>query len=292
MTATTGFEILPAIDLRGGRVVRLQQGDFARETRSRRDPSAVAQRFADAGRRLAPCRRPRRRARRSAGPCGAVIRAIVEAVGTESRVEVAGGLRTRQSSPPRSRPERRGSSSARRRSRTIGSPPGSSPHTARTGSSSRIDVRRRSRRSVTDGRPERRGVDPADAIGRLADVGITTFEVTAIERDGLLIGPDLALYERMVAIGRGSIIASAGISTLDRSSRGPRDRLHGRDRRQSAVRGPIGPRPCHRNGPGPGTARCHRTWRRRLTRAIAELAADRRTHRAVTKDPLAAASVT
>ena len=40
--------------------------------------------------------------------------------------------------------------------------------------------------------PGRRGVDAAEAIERLADVGITTFEVTAIERDGLLEGPDLA----------------------------------------------------------------------------------------------------
>ena len=59
------------------------------------------------------------------------------------------------------------------------------------------------------------GVDASGAIDRLADVGVATFEVTAIERDGLLVGPDLELYERMVAIGRGAIIASAGISTLD-----------------------------------------------------------------------------
>ena len=42
MTAATTFEILPAIDLRGGRVVRLRQGDFARETVYSDDPVAVA----------------------------------------------------------------------------------------------------------------------------------------------------------------------------------------------------------------------------------------------------------
>ena len=31
----------------------------------------------------------------------------------------------------------------------------------------------------------------------------TTFEVTAIERDGLLGGPDLALYRRLVGLERG-----------------------------------------------------------------------------------------
>jgi phosphoribosylformimino-5-aminoimidazole carboxamide ribotide isomerase len=76
-----------------------------------------------------------------------------------------------------------------------------------------IDVRRGA--AVGHGwAPEAGGVDPAEIIARLVDAGVTTFEVTAIERDGLLIGPDLVLYERMVAIGRGAIIASAGISTV------------------------------------------------------------------------------
>ena len=49
----------------------------------------------------------------------------------------------------------------------------------------------------------------------MADAGVTTFEVTAIERDGLLGGPNLRLYERLVQLGRGDIIASGGITTLD-----------------------------------------------------------------------------
>ncbi len=43
------FDVIPAIDLRGGRVVRLQQGDFGRETVYDDDPVEVAERFADAG---------------------------------------------------------------------------------------------------------------------------------------------------------------------------------------------------------------------------------------------------
>ena len=38
--------------------------------------------------------------------------------------------------------------------------------------------------------------------------------MTAIERDGLLAGPNLMLYERLVRLGRGVIIASGGISTI------------------------------------------------------------------------------
>ncbi|HYY07361.1 MAG TPA: HisA/HisF-related TIM barrel protein, partial [Actinomycetota bacterium] len=49
MRSSSAFEVLPAIDLREGRVVRLRQGDFARETSYGDDPVAVARRFADDG---------------------------------------------------------------------------------------------------------------------------------------------------------------------------------------------------------------------------------------------------
>ncbi|MBS0399459.1 MAG: 1-(5-phosphoribosyl)-5-[(5-phosphoribosylamino)methylideneamino]imidazole-4-carboxamide isomerase [Proteobacteria bacterium] len=43
------FKVVPAIDLRSGRVVRLRQGDYAHETVFGHDPVALAQRYADAG---------------------------------------------------------------------------------------------------------------------------------------------------------------------------------------------------------------------------------------------------
>ncbi|GAB2578337.1 1-(5-phosphoribosyl)-5-[(5-phosphoribosylamino)methylideneamino]imidazole-4-carboxamide isomerase [Dyella jejuensis] len=44
-------EVIPAIDLRAGQVVRLRQGDYAQETRYADDPRALAARYADAGAR-------------------------------------------------------------------------------------------------------------------------------------------------------------------------------------------------------------------------------------------------
>jgi phosphoribosylformimino-5-aminoimidazole carboxamide ribotide isomerase len=44
-------EVIPAIDLRGGQVVRLKQGDYAQETRYASDPRDVAARYAQAGAR-------------------------------------------------------------------------------------------------------------------------------------------------------------------------------------------------------------------------------------------------
>ena len=59
------------------------------------------------------------------------------------------------------------------------------------------------------------GIGAADAIATLADQGVTTFEATAIERDGLMRGPDLDLLARLVGLDRGAVIASGGIASLD-----------------------------------------------------------------------------
>jgi phosphoribosylformimino-5-aminoimidazole carboxamide ribonucleotide (ProFAR) isomerase len=59
------------------------------------------------------------------------------------------------------------------------------------------------------------GVPVEAALGRLAQEGVTLFEVTAIERDGGLGGPDLDLLRRLVALRAGSIIASGGIRSVD-----------------------------------------------------------------------------
>jgi phosphoribosylformimino-5-aminoimidazole carboxamide ribotide isomerase len=45
------FTAYPAIDVRDGRVVRLVQGDYDRETRYAADPFALAMHYADAGAR-------------------------------------------------------------------------------------------------------------------------------------------------------------------------------------------------------------------------------------------------
>jgi phosphoribosylformimino-5-aminoimidazole carboxamide ribonucleotide (ProFAR) isomerase len=76
-----------------------------------------------------------------------------------------------------------------------------------------IDVR--AGRAVGEGwTKDATGVDAAEAIEVLADAGVDTFEVTAIDRDGLLRGPDLRLYEQLVGLGCGAIVASGGIASI------------------------------------------------------------------------------
>src|SRR5690348_5563211 len=96
MTDARGFEVLVAIDLRGGRVVRLTQGDFDRETAFSDDPVATARTFVDAGARWLHVV-DLDGARSGSFGNAEVIGAIVDAVGGAAMLEVAGGLRTTES---------------------------------------------------------------------------------------------------------------------------------------------------------------------------------------------------
>ncbi len=209
----SGFEILPAIDLRGGRVVRLEQGDFARETAFSNDPVAVAQQFVEAG--AGWLHVVDLDGARSGVPVhGPAIRRIMAAMGDRVRVEVAGGLRDQASVAAvlGAGAERVVIATA-----ALRDPAFAGRLVAEHGAERvvvAIDVR--GGRAVGQGwATDAVGVDPAEAVRRLHDAGVTTFEATAIERDGRLEGPDLALYERLVILDRGRIVASGGIASVD-----------------------------------------------------------------------------
>ena len=212
VTGSTAFDLLPAIDLREGRVVRLRQGDFARETTYGDDAPATARAFADAGaRRLhvvdldgARIGTPRQLE---------TIAAILESVGDRVAVEVAGGLR---SDGAVAAVLALGAARAVLGTAVLRDPDLAARLVGRHGAgriAAALDVR--------DGRVAAHGWDPGadgdrveDVLVRLASAGVTTFEVTAIDRDGELSGPDLGLLGRLVALGRGGIVASAGIASL------------------------------------------------------------------------------
>jgi phosphoribosylformimino-5-aminoimidazole carboxamide ribotide isomerase len=198
---TSPFDLLPAIDLREGRVVRLRQGDFDQETAFSDDPLAVAVGFAANG--AAWLHVVDLDGARSGTPTHtSVIGAIAAAVGGEVRVEAAGGLRTADA-------VRAVLASGAARA-VVGTAALRDPSFA--GALVAIDVR--DGRAVGSGWvASSPGPDALDAIALLADQGVTTFEVTAIDRDGLLQGPDIDLFGRAVALGRGGIVASAGITS-------------------------------------------------------------------------------
>ncbi len=203
---------MPAIDLRGGRVVRLRQGDFARETTYSDDPVEVARRFVDAGARSLHVV-DLDGARTGTPAHSPVIAAIVDTVGDRCRVEAAGGLRSEAAVAAAIES---GAARAVLGTAALDDPALAGRLVATHGAdriAAAIDVR--DGRAVGRGwSTDATGIDAAEAIAHLADVGVTTFEVTAIERDGLLEGPNLGLYERLVQLGLGSIIASGGITAV------------------------------------------------------------------------------
>jgi phosphoribosylformimino-5-aminoimidazole carboxamide ribotide isomerase len=207
------FDILPAIDLRRGRVVRLLRGDFERETIYSEDPVLVAERLVREGARwlhvvdLDGARDP---AARQFG----VVAAIVDGVGERARVEVAGGLRDE---PAVEGALRAGAARAIVGTAAVADPSFAARLVAAFGSE-RIAVALDVRHGMAVGhgwRPGVPGVAVDEALGHLADAGVTTFAVTAIDRDGTLEGPDLGLLGALTRAQRGAIIASAGISTID-----------------------------------------------------------------------------
>lgn len=209
----TVFDLLPAIDLRGGRVVRLLRGDFARETVFGEDPLVVARRFVDGGARwlhvvdLDGARNPA--ARQSE-----VVASIIAGVGKRANVEVAGGLRDEASVAAALAA---GAARAVLGTAALQEPAFVASLVAAHGAD-RIAVALDVRDGLAVGhgwRADASGTPVLDALAVLADAGAATFEVTAIDRDGTLEGPDLALLGRLVRAGRGSIVASAGISSAD-----------------------------------------------------------------------------
>jgi phosphoribosylformimino-5-aminoimidazole carboxamide ribotide isomerase len=207
------FVVYPAIDLREGRVVRLVEGDFARETSYSDDPVAVAVKFAAAGAHwihIVDLDAARTGERRETG----TISAIVRAVGHEIRCQVGGGVRDLE--------DARVLTEAGVARLVVGTAALQSPGFAHRlvglyGAervAAAIDIRDGAARG--DGwRSTGEGFDPTTTVEALSTAGVTTFIVTAIERDGRLEGPDTALLEGMNALRRGRIIASGGITSID-----------------------------------------------------------------------------
>ena len=206
------FEILPAIDLLAGRVVRLRQGDFGRETVYDVDPAAAALGFADAGARWLHVV-DLDAARTGKPSSGDAVRAIVDAVGERVSIELAGGLRSVDAIAAAMD---LGASrvvvgtAALRDPAFVGRLIGvHGPGRVAVA----LDVR--DGRAVGEGwREDAPGEPVVGALRRMADQGARTFEVTSIRRDGILGGPDLELLRRLVALDRGAIVASGGISSL------------------------------------------------------------------------------
>ncbi len=207
------FEILPAIDLRAGRVVRLREGDFDRETGYDVEPALAALEFADAGARWIHVV-DLDAARTGKPSSAAAIQAIARAVGERLSVEIAGGIRSIDTGQAAIAA---GASRVVVGTAALADPSFVGRLVGKLGAQ-RVAVALDVRGGQALGRgwqDSADGVPFDDALMLLADQGAVTFEVTSIARDGLLQGPDLALLRRAVALQGSSIIASGGVTSVE-----------------------------------------------------------------------------
>ena len=205
------MELIPAIDLLGGHVVRLSRGAYDAVTEYGADPVDVARGFrADGAERIHIVDLD---AAREGRPVQAeVIARIVGAV--DVPCQVAGGIRDADRVA-----EVLGAGASRA---VLGSALISKPLLAkilveRHGPDrivAAIDVR--DGQALGDGWvPDARGTGALAHVVRLAEAGIRWFAVTAIARDGQMSGPDYDLLDDVrTAVPGAAIIASGGVSSL------------------------------------------------------------------------------
>jgi phosphoribosylformimino-5-aminoimidazole carboxamide ribotide isomerase len=200
-------EIYPAIDLRGGRCVRLYQGDYGRETVYGDDPVAQARAFVaegarwihvvdlDAARSGEPLNRP-------------VVEAIAGAV--PARIQTGGGVRDVAAGTALA--------SAGVARVVVGTAAVEHPEIVAALAevvpvAVGLDVR--GREVAVRGWEQGTGVDVRDLLGELAGAGAAAAIVTQIEVDGTGAGPDLGTYRELLEVGELPLVASGGVGSLD-----------------------------------------------------------------------------
>ena len=210
------LHLIPAIDLRGGHVVRLRQGDFNRETRYQRDPVALAEYYAESGAEVLHI--VDLDAARDGGEQNLeTIEAMVAA--TDLCVQVGGGIRAR--------------ADVRRRldvgcaRAVVGSVAATAPDRFVSwlnefGSEclvAALDVKLGDDGSyypAVHGWTETGKMPLERVLNPLITGGLEHILATDIARDGELVGPNLDLYKRLLEYGPElSVQASGGVSGLD-----------------------------------------------------------------------------
>ena len=200
------IELYPAIDLLGGRVVRLRQGDYADETVYGNDPVSVARDFAaegarwihvvdlDAAKSGDPINRP-------------VVAAIVAALDGVAQVQTGGGVRSLD--------DARELADAGVARVVMGSAAVSDPTLVEAVSgivAVAVGLDHREGEVAVHGWTEGSGLllENAYALFPTADV----FVITDIGRDGMLTGPDFDGLTRSAELAGAPVIASGGVSNL------------------------------------------------------------------------------
>ena len=204
--AEESFQVLPAVDLLGEEAVRLEQGDFGRVA-TRAQPEELVRRFAAAGARLIHvvdldgARRGLIRAD--------VIGRLAEAAGS-AKLQASGGIRSPADA------ERLLAAGAARvvvGTAALAEPGALDEFAAELGDRLVVAIDVRGGRVSVRGWLEDTGLAPAEVAARCAAAGVPRILCTAIERDGMLGGPDLDLLREVRDASSLPVLAAGGISS-------------------------------------------------------------------------------
>ncbi len=208
------MEVIPAIDVRGGRCVRLAQGDYARETVYADDPVEVALRWQAAGAPrihvvdLDGAREGRPMNEAVVGRILSRVKVPVQVgggirdIGTVQRYLELGAARVILGTAAIEEPELLAQALALARQAII------------------VGVDARDGVVVTRGWLKASELAPASLVRRLSEAGVTRVIYTDVSRDGMLAGPNFAGIAELLAEVDGlpapvKVIASGGVATLE-----------------------------------------------------------------------------
>jgi phosphoribosylformimino-5-aminoimidazole carboxamide ribotide isomerase len=201
--------LFPAIDIRGGKAVRLIQGDYEQEKRYDDDPVVAARRWVNGG--AGWLHIVDLDGARAGEPVNLEhVRGIVAAV--DVPVQLGGGLRDSK------KVEEAIASGAERvvlGTAAVRDPDMAEAIAAAHGDRVVASVDARAGKVAAQGWTEESELGTTEVIAELSRRGIRRFVCTPVEVDGLMEGPDLdALREAAGATG-GEVIYSGGIGSLD-----------------------------------------------------------------------------
>lgn len=205
----TAMDLYPAIDLRGGRCVRLHQGDFAQETVYGDDPVAQARAFADAG--AAWIHVVDLDAARTGEPVNRPVIAEIAASVTVP-VQTGGGVRDDGAAEALL-----GSGVARVVVGTaaLDDPTWAKSLAARFPGQVALGLDVRGREVAVRGWVEGSGRQLAEVAAEFDDSEFAAFVVTQINVDGVGTGPDRELYAELLDTTETDLIASGGVGSLE-----------------------------------------------------------------------------
>src|ERR1700710_2755661 len=205
------MEVIPAVDLSGGRVVRLLQGDYGRVTSFDETPDEAGDRFSLAGAGwLHVTDLDAARDGERSPEHAAVLERLARRRGT--RLQVGGGFRSA------GQVEAALASGVQRV--LIGTLAAREPDVIEARAAEhgpRICVCADALDGTVRvaGWREDAGESAASFVQRFSARGVSAFLVTAIERDGTLAGPDLQLLASVRAVTDGTLLAAGGFAALD-----------------------------------------------------------------------------